>query len=288
MVDEESGKQICPKFYELFGGLSCKSKNAGDIKEALTSQHCGHDSFFEYSDLQYKVIGVVGAGNNSRGIEEQSTDTGQYGRELMAKAHEAAHDRTLTPVQIIDASFQSVTTKAQYEGSATISVIKYDYSTGELLTANLGNNQIMIIRDNRTRFISKPMYHSESRPYQFSSISTLSDSPSDVLVESQAIKDSDVIILGTDGLFKNLDNADIVKIIHKNYAGAIDPFLRSRNKNDLDAGFTRIASKLVLQARERMYGTEMKAKSNRPTGGRSRFGVLDDVTAYVFLVRANY
>lgn len=79
----------------------------------------------------------------------------------------------------------------------------------ELRIANLGDCGVSIIRRNEFIFRTEEQQHSFNYPYQLGTGST--DSPTDAQVFTVKVESGDIIVMGTDGIFDNLFDEDILE-----------------------------------------------------------------------------
>ncbi|KAJ3142055.1 hypothetical protein HK100_003250 [Physocladia obscura] len=87
------------------------------------------------------------------------------------------------------------------------------YSDDELRLASLGDSSLMILRDGAIIFRTEEQQHSFNFPYQLGSNSK--DTPEkDAGKWSVKIKEGDVVIVGSDGIFDNLFDEDILEIVN--------------------------------------------------------------------------
>ena len=107
----------------------------------------------------------------------------------------------------------------QEQGTSTSLILTIDESKPILYASNIGDSSFMILRkikkshgtNLRVVFQSKEQYRSFNYPYQ---VGTNGDNPKMyALMTSHSIKNNDIIICGSDGLFDNLDHHHIVKSI---------------------------------------------------------------------------
>ena len=100
-------------------------------------------------------------------------------------------------------------------GSATACIVAIENS--DLIAANLGDSGFMVVRpskDNKSVKLimkSEEQQHQFNFPYQLGSSS--SDRPDDADLYRLSVEDGDLIILGTDGLFDNIDEKYICKLV---------------------------------------------------------------------------
>jgi phosphatidylserine decarboxylase len=108
---------------------------------------------------------------------------------------------------------------------------------------------------------SKDMLHGFNFPYQ---VGSNGDDPYKAKVKSVDIKQADIIVLATDGLWDNLFPKDIISIIEQNYS-------------DLKEAAEQIARRAQEVALRENIETPFERKANK----RWRGGKLDDITVII-------
>jgi len=162
----------------------------------------GEDAYFVSDDLR-----ILGVADGVGGWGDLGVDPALYSRMLMAGAKYIA-DITPShrdPQEIMSESFNHA---SDVQGSSTccILVLEGNY----LKTANLGDSGFMVIRNEKLVFRSKEQQHSFNFPYQLGTGS--SDRPAHASCTVLNVQPGDLIIMGTDGLFDNLYDEEIVAI----------------------------------------------------------------------------
>ncbi|RHZ72628.1 hypothetical protein CDV55_107772 [Aspergillus turcosus] len=120
---------------------------------------------------------------------------------------------------------QVVADKSIRAGGSTASV-GVGLEDGQVELANLGDSGSMLLRLAAVHHYSVPQTHGFNTPYQLSLIpprmraqasifggSFLEDSPRDAAVTNLHMQHGDVLMLATDGVFDNLNNQDILKLV---------------------------------------------------------------------------
>lgn len=158
-------------------------------------------------------------------------------------------------------------------GSSTACIVTL--KDGELNSANLGDSGFMLIRmtSNNMKDIqyykTKEQQFSFNFPYQLGARS--SNKAEDADVVSIPVQPNDIIILGTDGLFDNLDDARIIKIV---YDTVMANSLESLNVSSLSRA---IANEAFKVSQDPDAVTPFTIGSNY----RFRGGKPDDITVLV-------
>ncbi|KAF9549353.1 hypothetical protein EC957_004267 [Mortierella hygrophila] len=223
--------------YVFAHGASGFAKNPNKVstltpeeERAYFSVQVGEDSYFRRHD----ALGVAdGVGANPA----------LYSRKLMHYAfvelekydnieEDAFYDYfNVNPVQILEKSYEQSARDAKKEGligssTACLAILRDD----ELRIANLGDCGVSIIRRNEFIFRTEEQQHSFNYPYQLGTGST--DSPTDAQVFTVKVESGDIVVMGTDGIFDNLFDEDILEEVVRCVEG-IDP---NQNQNPFGTG----------------------------------------------------
>ncbi|CAG8607886.1 3422_t:CDS:2, partial [Dentiscutata heterogama] len=173
---------------------------------------CGEDSFFRRHD-SLGVADGVGGWRNVAPSPSAVANSALYSRKLMhyAYAELEKYDNIddVNPVDILQASYEQSMRDCTLEsiiGSSTalIAILRND----ELRIANLGDCGICIIRHNSFIFRNEEQQHSFNYPYQLGSASN--DTPKDSQTFTVKIQCGDIVVMGSDGIFDNLFDEDIL------------------------------------------------------------------------------
>ncbi|KAF9413301.1 hypothetical protein BGZ94_000777 [Podila epigama] len=189
--------------------------------QAYFSVQVGEDSYFRRHDALGVADGVGGWSGANPAL---------YSRKLMHYAflelekydnieEDAFYDYfNVNPVQILQKSYEQSARDAKREGligssTACLAILR----DNELRIANLGDCGVSIIRRNEFIFRTEEQQHSFNYPYQLGTGST--DSPTDAQVFTVKVESGDIIVMGTDGIFDNLFDEDILEEVVR----CIDP-----------------------------------------------------------------
>jgi len=219
-------------------------------------QKGGEDAYFISTDGL-----VLGVADGVGGWAEVGVDPAIYSKALMkgSKDFTKTPNYSKDPVDIMSAGY---TISTDIVGSSTCCICVLD--GGYLRCANLGDSGFMVIRRNQVHFRSREQQHSFNFPYQLGSQS--SDRPEAAILDNVPILDGDLVIVGTDGLFDNLYDREILEIA-----------CSSTNPH-------QIAEKIAKKAQEvgkKTKGVSPFADGARKIGYDYQGGKLDDVTVVV-------
>lgn len=217
----------------------------------------GEDAYFVSDDLR-----ALGVADGVGGWGELGVDPALYSRMMMAGAKYIA-DITPShrePQEIMSESFNHA---ADVQGSSTCCILVLE---GNLLkTANLGDSGFLVIRHGKLVFRSKEQQHSFNFPYQLGTGS--SDRPEHASCVALNVQPGDLIVMGSDGLFDNLFDEEIVAIAAMSAEPATIAQLLARR------AFVVANSKTIISP---------FAKSARSNGYPLAIGgKLDDITVMV-------
>jgi protein phosphatase PTC7 len=163
----------------------------------------GEDAYFLTTDM--KVIGVAdGVG----GWGDIGVDPALYSRSLMEGAKLSAESALSgrDPVEVMNEAYQYST---YVQGSSTACILVLDGT--HLNAANLGDSGFMVIRGLEIVYRTKEQQHSFNFPYQIGTGSA--DKPHHAQRIQVEVQPDDLIILGTDGLWDNLFDEDIIDVV---------------------------------------------------------------------------
>ncbi|KAF9953695.1 hypothetical protein BGZ70_000149, partial [Mortierella alpina] len=194
---------------------------------AYLSVQVGEDSYFRRHDALGVADGVGGWSGTT------GANPALYSRKLMHYAflelekydnieEEAFYDYfNVNPVQILQKSYEQSARDAKQEGligssTACLAILRDD----ELRIANLGDCGVSIIRRNEFIFRTEEQQHSFNYPYQLGTGST--DSPTDAQVFTVKVESGDIVVMGTDGIFDNLFDEDILEEVVRCVNGGVD------------------------------------------------------------------
>ncbi|KAJ9698783.1 hypothetical protein PVL29_007715 [Vitis rotundifolia] len=219
----------------------------------------GEDAFFVSS---YNG-GVVAVADGVSGWAEQNVDPSLFPQELMANASNLVGDEEVNyDPQIL---LKKAHTATSSKGSATVIVAMLE-KNGVLKIASVGDCGLRVIRKGKLIFSTLPQEHYFDCPYQLSSE-----------VTSVKLFEGDTIVMGSDGLFDNVFDHEIVSTItqYSDAAEAAKALANLASNHSMDSNFE---SPYSLEARTRGFDVPFwkKVLGVKLTGGKP-----DDITVVV-------
>ncbi|KAI3878759.1 hypothetical protein MKW92_045397 [Papaver armeniacum] len=217
--------------------------------------------------------GVLAIADGVSGWAEKNVDPSFFPKELMANASYLIDKEEVEyEPQILLGRAHAATSS---RGSATVIVAMLE-KTGVLKIANVGDCGLRVLRKGRLIFATTPQEHYFDCPYQLSS-EAISQTYLDATVINIDVMEGDKIIMGSDGLFDNVYDHEIVSTISgiNNVAEAAKALAILANEHSRDANFD---SPYSLEARDRGFDVPWwkKVIGRKLVGGK-----LDDITVIV-------
>ncbi|KAJ2876926.1 hypothetical protein FB639_003846, partial [Coemansia asiatica] len=205
----------------------------GTEEEMATS--AGEDAFFHRSD----ALGIADGVGGWAGVKD--ADPSLFARRLMhhvcleIQRYEDIDDEMFSyyyeaaPVDILRRAYDITLDEMEAmatRGSSTACVVVL--RGDELRVANLGDCGLTVVRQGDMVYRTEEQQHSFNFPYQLST-ETHSDRPSDAQVFRLKIQKGDIIIVGSDGVFDNLFDEDILEEVNQH----LPPMMRAEGEPEL-------------------------------------------------------
>jgi protein phosphatase PTC7 len=195
----------------------------------------GQDAFFvaRLGDTGGVALGVAdGVG----GWMDSGVDPADFSHTFCHHMAAAAHTAPagMTARQLMQKGYDAVVEDhdAVVAGGSTASVGLLT-PDGVLDVANLGDSGFIVLRASAVAAFSEPQVHAFNTPYQLSVVpqltarrqaafgqTQLADLPSDAEVSRHALSHGDVLVFASDGLWDNLFNQDVLRIVARAMSGA--------------------------------------------------------------------
>ncbi|KAK9711332.1 hypothetical protein K7432_007911 [Basidiobolus ranarum] len=187
---------------------------------------CGEDSYFRRHD----AMGVADGVGGWKG--KKGANPALFSRKLMHYAclelekYDGIEDELfhnyydVSPTKILEKSYELLNRDVAKEGilgssTACIVVLRDD----ELRIANLGDCGVSVIRQGDFVFRTEEQQHCFNYPYQLGTGSL--DKPSDAQAFTVKVQKGDIVILGSDGIYDNLSDEDILDIVLRSASGSL-------------------------------------------------------------------
>lgn len=139
---------------------------------------------------------------------------------------QADTQRPLTAKSLMQTGYEAICADASVPAGGSTAVVGLLDPKGSLEVANLGDSGYIHLRLNAVHSYSEPQIHAFNTPFQLSIIppailrrmqafggSQLADLPSDAEVFRHSLRHGDVLVFATDGVWDNLFNQDILRIV---------------------------------------------------------------------------
>lgn len=192
----------------------------------------GQDAFFisRVGDTNAVAFGVAdGVG----GWEESGVDPADFAHSFCDYMASAAHERKadgtpLAPRALMQRGYDDVCKDRSIHAGGSTASVAIATEDGKLEVANLGDSGFVHLRLNAVHTYSEPQTHAFNTPYQLSIVpasmlaraaafggAQLCDYPKDADVTQHNLKHGDIVVLASDGVWDNLFNQDILRIVSR-------------------------------------------------------------------------
>ncbi|KAK8407376.1 hypothetical protein O3P69_002125 [Scylla paramamosain] len=236
----------------------------------------GDDAYFVVKHAQGDVIGVAdGVG----GWRAWGIDPGEFSHSLMTVSERVVRSgrfKASEPAAIIArAYYELLENKTHILGSSTACVVVLQGDAGHLYSANIGDSGFVVVRNGSVVHRSQEQQHYFNTPFQLSlpppgtNAQVLSDRPESAETLEFLVKEGDMLMVATDGVFDNLPDSLIVKEMVK-VQGSTDLLL-----------LQQAANSIAQQARKLAFDEDYMspfARSARENGINAIGGKPDDIT----------
>lgn len=200
----------------------------------------GEDAFFIATNGK-----AVGVADGVGGWSMHGIDPAIYAKSIMKDAKYAYEETDLKlPLEMLSYAYE----KAKViQGSSTACILTLVGNT--LKSANIGDSGFLIIRDSHIVYRFKEQLHSFNYPFQIGTASA--NVPEDANTISFEMKEGDMIVMGSDGLFDNLFDGEILDIVNSHPDGLVaellakTAYMKSQSMH-LETPFRRSACEIGL------------------------------------------
>ncbi|KAK4230676.1 phosphatase 2C-like domain-containing protein [Podospora fimiseda] len=143
------------------------------------------------------------------------------------------NEKPMTAKQLIQKGYEAVCHDPSITAGGSTAIVGLLTGNGKLEVANLGDSGFIHLRLNGVHASSEPQTHAFNTPYQLSVVppsvllraaafggAQLMDQPRDAEVSRHSLRHGDVLVFASDGLWDNLFNQDILRIVSRTMAKA--------------------------------------------------------------------
>lgn len=228
------------------------SLECGYVFLAHPEKQTGEDAFFIEGNALGVFDGVGGSAN--RGVDPRL-----FSQSLAALTAEGVAERGAA--NVVACLIKAV--EANPEAGASTAVVVGLDNVGRVFGVSLGDSGARIIRNGKVIKRSKEQSHAFNAPYQLSDLD-VSDTVAMGSNISSRVKEGDILLLASDGLFDNVEEAEILSLI-------------TAANGDMVAAAETLGS--VASEKSQLPDLDSPfAKAAKKAGVRWRGGKMDDVT----------
>eukprot|EP00026_Physarum_polycephalum_P011632 Phypoly_transcript_11870.p1 GENE.Phypoly_transcript_11870~~Phypoly_transcript_11870.p1 ORF type:complete len:325 (+),score=32.36 Phypoly_transcript_11870:183-1157(+) len=247
----------------IVGGNNFKFKSAATMFPHPDKEYKGGEDAYFVSDNGL----AIGVADGVGGWASKGVDPAIYARALMEGAKRLAnsHPDISDPISLMEAGYINA---SQHLGSSTCCIVVL--SGSHVNSANLGDSGFMVIRGDKIVYRTKEQQHRFNFPFQLGN--TSKDKPQHSDIATVPVQSGDIVILGTDGLFDNLYDSQILSCVVQ-YKSANKP-------QQLSDAVATLAREYASHRTGSSPFSDGSTKFGRPRQG----GKMDDITVVVGIV----
>jgi len=178
----------------------------------------GEDAFFA-SNYVLSVADGVG-GWNQRGV-----DPAKYSKKLAANTELLTNSNPIKYRKNPKQMLVDVANSNKETGSSTMVIATIDPDSNLLRTSYIGDSSYLLVRPDPATGNYKKVFRSEEQQHSFNfpfQIGSVGDNPNEALAFQHEIKENDLLILGTDGMFDNLFDKQILNLLNENKKWSVE------------------------------------------------------------------
>jgi len=178
----------------------------------------GEDAYFG-SDYILSVADGVG-GWNQRGV-----DPAKYSKKLAENTERFTKSDPIKYRKNPKQMLVDVANNNKEIGSSTMVIATIDPDSNLLRTSYIGDSSYLLVRSDPsngnyvTAYRSEEQQHSFNFPFQ---IGSMGDNPNEALAFQHELKENDILILGTDGMFDNLFDNQVLDLLNENKEWSVE------------------------------------------------------------------
>lgn len=194
-----------------------------------------------------------------------------YSKTLAEEMKKSIGEEPLEIKDMIAQLERAVEVANQKATGASTAIVGSIADDGFLRVLNVGDSTCVVIRDGRVVSRSQEINHFYECPYQFSEISP--DKPRDGRKMNYQLKKGDLIVMGSDGIFDNLPNEEIVSV------AASSP----KNPSAIAKSISDRARKVSLDDTVETPFSKMALRNKNPDYPDGLGGKVDDISCVAVL-----
>ncbi|KAL1958016.1 hypothetical protein VTO42DRAFT_5228 [Malbranchea cinnamomea] len=203
------------------------------LQRKLSRPLSGEDAFFvsKVGDSDRAV--AFGVADGVGGWSDSGIDPADFSHGFCTYMAETASAwaspaEKLRAVSLMQAGYDKALNDESILAGGSTACVGIGYENGTVQLANLGDSGSVLFRLAAVHHYSVPQTHGFNAPYQLSALPPIlrlqaqlfggrqyEDLPEDANVTNCKMQHGDVLVLATDGVFDNLNNHDILKVITK-------------------------------------------------------------------------
>ena len=215
------------------------SSDKNSVSRRRNRPDSGEDAFFvsrignrisDYQETNAEAV-AFGVADGVGGWTESRVDPADFSHGLcnyMAHTAQTWHEpaERLRSKYLLQAGYDQVVADSTIRAGGSTASIGVALPDGRVELANLGDSGSVLLRRAAVHHYSIPQTHGFNTPYQLSVIpprmraqasvfggAFLEDFPRDASVTNVQMQNGDVLIIATDGVFDNINNQDILKLV---------------------------------------------------------------------------
>ncbi|KAL6248920.1 Protein phosphatase 2C 7 [Rhinocladiella similis] len=208
----------------------------------------GQDAYFVSCVGQDPNVTAFAVADGVGGWTDHGIDPADFSHGLCSHMVETAlswdQEERLGPKQLLQLGYEKVKNDPEIKAGGTTACVAVTEPDGRMRIANLGDSGFLQLRLGTVHQCSNPQTHAFNTPYQMSMTPPeilaqamifggmpLNDEPEKADIADHMLRDGDVLVLATDGVWDNLNSQDILSIV-SNQMRMFGGWLRS------DQGYT--------------------------------------------------
>ncbi|KAL6633927.1 hypothetical protein ACP70R_026598 [Stipagrostis hirtigluma subsp. patula] len=244
----------------------------GDLRMAFECRYLPDHN--EDAHFGHAAAGVVGVADGVGGYRDRGVDASAFARGLMRSAHEevafAFPGARVCPLALLERAHRR-TAAARTPAASTVVILSLAGRT--LRWAYVGDSGFAVFRDGRLLRRSQPQQLFFNCPYQLNSEAG-SATAAHAAVGEVTAKEGDVVVVGTDGLFDNVSDDELERMVRMGTALGFTP----RNMAEVIAAFAYEAARCT--DRDTPYSVSKRKEEGTAYAG----GKPDDITVIVAFI----